>query len=177
MEQKESKKQKKAQERKKQQELAAKFKQSFEQLKASRQGKLQEVEQEYLQKVKEYKQFETEVRATQKKSSPFSRKELYEAIHNKWVALKKWREAQINYINQEAKQEFEQLNKKYYGSSQGTKKFYLRKFIKELKMVRWPSARKMKSSMIMVLTFTTIFTLITLAITTAINLIITSLGG
>ncbi len=177
MNDKENKKLKKETEKKKLQELSLKFKQSLEKLKNERKNRLQELENQYQEKVKEYKKFEEDVRRTQKNSKTFSRKSLYEAIHNKWVSLKKWKEAEINYINEQAKEEYEELNKKYYGKSLGNKKLYMRKFIKELKMVRWPNGKKMKRSMIIVLVFTIIFTLITLAITTIVNLIITSLGG
>ncbi|MDJ1646350.1 preprotein translocase subunit SecE [Mycoplasma phocimorsus] len=177
MNEKENKKLKKEREKKQLQELSLKFKEDLENLKCERKNKLQELQIQYEQKIKEYKNFEEEVRKTQNNSKSFSRKSLYEAIHNKWISLKKWKEAETNYINEWAKEEYEELNKKYYGKSLGNKKLYMRKFIKELKMVRWPNGKKMKKSMIIVLVFTLIFTLITLAITTIVNIIITSLGG
>ncbi|MBZ4195460.1 preprotein translocase subunit SecE [Mycoplasma tauri] len=56
------------------------------------------------------------------------------------------------------------------------KKYYVRKFIKELKRVRWPSAKKSWASFVQVIIFTIIFTLIVIGFFTLVGLAFTKTG-
>ncbi len=56
------------------------------------------------------------------------------------------------------------------------KKFLVRKFVKELKRVKWPSSKKSWASFIQVIVFSLIFTLIVIGFVTLITFIFTKSG-
>lgn len=56
------------------------------------------------------------------------------------------------------------------------KKYLTRKFVKELKRVRWPSSKKTWSSFWQTIIFTIIFTLVVIGFTTLIALIFKKMG-
>ncbi|WP_027334453.1 preprotein translocase subunit SecE [Mycoplasma elephantis] len=56
------------------------------------------------------------------------------------------------------------------------KKYYFRKFIKEIKMVRWPNAKQIKSSFVIVIIFSIIFVLVVLLLMTLIGMAFSGMG-
>ncbi|UUD36813.1 Uncharacterised protein [Mycoplasmopsis californica] len=56
------------------------------------------------------------------------------------------------------------------------KKYYLRKFFKDVKMIRWPDAKQTRTSFIIVIIFSIIFVLVVLLLMTLIGLAFSGMG-
>ncbi|WP_029513284.1 preprotein translocase subunit SecE [Mycoplasmopsis primatum] len=68
-----------------------------------------------------------------------------------------------------------QTNKKE-PKTEKKRKYLIRKFVKELKRVRWPSAKKSWWSFIQIIIFSAVFTLIAIGFVTLVTLIFTKSG-
>lgn len=56
------------------------------------------------------------------------------------------------------------------------RKYYVRKFFKEIKMIRWPDGKKMKSSFIIILLFCIVFVLAVFGLSIVIDLAFKGIG-